>query len=86
MSARELAEQHRQLLEDSGVSDEVARERGYWSATRKAELEALGFKRGQCSVPAPSNPDPRLGRQARQLPDPAGPAAHRLEYRQAGEV
>src|SRR5215217_9157741 len=50
--SRGLAEQHRQLLEASAVSDEVAAERGYWTATRKAELETLGFKRAQCSVPA----------------------------------
>jgi hypothetical protein len=47
-----LAKQHRQLLEDSAVSPEVARERGYRTATRKAELETLGFARYQCIVPS----------------------------------
>ncbi len=50
MSARELLEQHRQLLEASAISAEVAAERGYWSATRKSELEVLGFKRPQQNV------------------------------------
>jgi hypothetical protein len=48
----ELAEQHRQLIDDSAISAEVAGARGYWTATRKAELEVLGFKRFQQSVPA----------------------------------
>lgn len=51
-SKKSLQEQHRDLLEASAISPEVAAERGYWTATRKAELEALGFKRGQASVPA----------------------------------
>jgi Protein of unknown function (DUF3631)/Domain of unknown function (DUF3854) len=50
--ARELHEQHRQLLEASAITDEVARERGYWTATRKAELEQLGFARYQRIVPS----------------------------------
>lgn len=49
---RELLDHHRDLLAASAISDEVAAERGYWTATRKAELETLGFKRAQCSVPA----------------------------------
>jgi Protein of unknown function (DUF3631)/Domain of unknown function (DUF3854) len=52
VSHHDLADQHRQLLEDSAVSTEVAAERGYWTATRKAELETLGFKRYQQTVPA----------------------------------
>jgi hypothetical protein len=47
-----LLEQHRDLLEASGISSEVARERGYWSATKRSELEKLGFKRFQQIVPA----------------------------------
>jgi Domain of unknown function (DUF3854) len=52
MSARELVEQHQQLLRASAIDDDVARARGYWSATRTTELERLGFSRAQRSVPA----------------------------------
>jgi Protein of unknown function (DUF3631)/Domain of unknown function (DUF3854) len=52
MSARELAPQHQQLLGDSAISAEVAAERGYRTATRKAELEQLGFARYQRIVPS----------------------------------
>src|SRR5207245_308936 len=34
------------------IAPEVARARGYWSATKKAEVEALGFKGAQANVPA----------------------------------
>lgn len=40
------------LLAGSGIAPEVAAERGYRTATRKSELESLGFKRGQAIVPA----------------------------------
>jgi hypothetical protein len=49
---RELLPQHRALLEASAIGDEVARERGYWSATRKTELEELGFGRKAQRVPS----------------------------------
>lgn len=48
----DLAPQHRDLLTDSAISDEVAESRGYWTATRRSELERLGFKRAQQNVPA----------------------------------
>jgi hypothetical protein len=47
-----LSEYHRALLGASSISDAVAQERGYFTAIRKAELETLGFKRFQQSVPA----------------------------------
>jgi hypothetical protein len=49
---RELLPQHRALLEASAIGDDVARERGYWSATRKTELEELGFGRKAQRVPS----------------------------------
>jgi len=51
-STRELAEHHRELIEASAVSPEVAAERGYWTATRKSELQVLGFSPAQRNVPA----------------------------------
>ena len=47
-----LAEQHKHLIEDSAISAEVSRERGYFTATRKTQLETLGFARVQRNVPA----------------------------------
>ena len=47
-----LLAQHALLLEGSGIDPEVARERGYRSVSKKAELERLGFGRRQCGVPA----------------------------------
>jgi hypothetical protein len=47
-----LNEAHRQFLRARGVADDVATERGYRSATRKAELEKLDFGRLQQLVPA----------------------------------
>ena len=47
-----LLPQHEALLRDSAVAPGVARARGYWSATKKAEVEKLGFKGGQANVPA----------------------------------
>lgn len=54
MSAGEatLLDQHVQFLCDRAVSDDIARERGYRSALRKSELQALGFGRGQQLTPA----------------------------------
>jgi hypothetical protein len=46
-----LADHHRQLLEATAISADVAAERGYWTATRKAELETLGFKRYSAACP-----------------------------------
>jgi hypothetical protein len=52
MTARTLLPQHQALVDASSISPEVAEARGYWSATSTAELEALGFRPYQCSVPA----------------------------------
>src|SRR5215212_10212345 len=50
---RPLLDHHRCLLEeDSGIAPDVIAERGYWSATTKAELAALGFTPAQQRVPA----------------------------------
>src|SRR5687768_3450685 len=49
---RELVEHHRELIQASAISPDVATERGYWTATTKAELEVLGFSRAQRNVPA----------------------------------
>ena len=48
----ELVPQHQELLRASSISVEVARARGYRSATSKAELKALGFSEKQLRVPA----------------------------------
>jgi len=42
-----LEKQHREFLRVRAVADEVADERGYFSALRKSELERLGFGRVQ---------------------------------------
>lgn len=47
-----MAEQHRVLLAKSGVSPQVAKERGYFTAYEKVRLERCGFGRSQRSVPA----------------------------------
>jgi len=47
-----LVEQHTKFLRDRGVADDVAAERGYQSASRKADLEKLGFGRTQQLVTA----------------------------------
>ena len=47
-----LLPQHLKLLVDSGISPEVALERGYASLTVKADIYRMGFKRAQCNVPA----------------------------------
>ncbi|MGH9938164.1 MAG: DUF3854 domain-containing protein, partial [Blastocatellia bacterium] len=47
-----LAPNHAKLIEDSAVSPSVAINRGYSTATKKAELKALGFKDYQQLPPA----------------------------------
>jgi hypothetical protein len=47
-----LLPHHLQALTQSAISDDVIRERGYWSATKKAELEELGFGRKAQRVPS----------------------------------
>lgn len=51
--ARELSLPHRHMLEvDSGITPGIIAERGYWTATTKQELAALGFSKEQQRVPA----------------------------------
>jgi hypothetical protein len=54
MSAENLAllEQHWEFVRTRAVDDDIARERGYRSATKKSELERLGFGRTQWLIPA----------------------------------
>lgn len=47
-----LAAHHRELLADSAISEEVAAERGYYTATKRAQLADLGFPRAQQVVPS----------------------------------
>src|SRR3954454_16942620 len=47
-----LLPQHKQLLVESGISPEVARQRGYRSVEKKSELRALGVSAAQCRAPA----------------------------------
>jgi hypothetical protein len=47
-----LAPHHTELLRASAISPEVAATRGYYTATKKAELEELGFGVKQRRVPA----------------------------------
>lgn len=51
-SALNLLPHHAHMLADSAIAPEVAKARGYWSATKKAELKRLGFSDAQCCVPA----------------------------------
>ena len=48
----ELAPDHRALLEASGITPGVAAERGYFTATKRTELQDLGFATYQRIVPA----------------------------------
>ena len=48
----ELLSQHLRLIEESAIDPEVARERSYFSAEEKSQLDALGFQPYQLSVPA----------------------------------
>lgn len=47
-----LAPEHAALIKASMISDDVARERGYRTVTKKVELEKLGFGDKQRQVPA----------------------------------
>jgi hypothetical protein len=49
---QDLLPQHAAIIRDSGITPQVAQERGYRSVTKKAELKALGFTEKQCRVPA----------------------------------
>ncbi|HXM55234.1 MAG TPA: DUF3854 domain-containing protein, partial [Candidatus Dormibacteraeota bacterium] len=51
-TGRDLLPVHHAMLVASGISFEVAKARGYWSAVRKSELHALGFGSSQQRVPA----------------------------------
>jgi hypothetical protein len=51
--------QHAKLLEQSAISPEVARARGYVSVDTKSRLEGLGFERYQRSVPGLLIPEHR---------------------------
>ena len=45
------ADHTRMLREESGISDEIIRQRGYRSISDAAELRALGFAPAQCRPP-----------------------------------
>ena len=47
----QLLPQHAKILSESGISENIARERGYWSETNQAALSRLGFARSQCVTP-----------------------------------
>ena len=48
-----LSPEHRKMLtEESGISEEVIRSRGYWTATDPDELKELGFAKSQRRAPA----------------------------------
>jgi Domain of unknown function (DUF3854) len=47
-----LAPQHQQLISNSGISDAVRDQRGYFTVTMKVELTRLGFAAAQRAVPA----------------------------------
>lgn len=51
-TGKQLLPQHHAMLLASAISLDVAVARGYWSATRKSELQDLGFGAGQQRVPA----------------------------------
>src|SRR4051812_30667984 len=51
-STTTLLPHHAALLRDSAISDEVATERGYFSATTIFDLKRYGFAERQCRVPA----------------------------------
>src|SRR5947207_9679006 len=52
MTAPQLLPQHAELITASGISAEVAQERGYRSVSTKAELKELGFGEAQRRTPA----------------------------------
>ncbi|MEE9392630.1 MAG: DUF3854 domain-containing protein [Planctomycetota bacterium] len=47
-----LADNHRQLIDESAVSEAILAQRGYWTATKKSQLSELGFGRSQQRTPA----------------------------------
>lgn len=47
-----LLDHHRAMLEASAIDPDIIEERGYFSAEKKSEVQALGFGRAQCNVPA----------------------------------
>lgn len=47
-----LQPQHQRLIDESAIAPEVALERGYRTATTRAELKRLGFSETQARVPA----------------------------------
>ncbi len=47
-----LSDHHRAMLEASAIDPAIIEERGYWTATTKAELQRLGFGTAQRNVPA----------------------------------
>jgi hypothetical protein len=47
-----LEPNHLQLIRESGISSEIARERGYRTVTTKSCLRKLGFGAQQCNTPA----------------------------------
>ena len=47
-----LLPKHADLLRASAINRRTARERGYWSATRRSELIKVGFSPSQSRVPA----------------------------------
>lgn len=51
-ATRELAQHHRELIEASAITADVAGERGYFTAARRPELQVLGFAPAQRNVPA----------------------------------
>lgn len=51
-ASQQLLEQHRRLLQNSGISEEVITERGYYTATSADELRRLGFAPSQQRAPA----------------------------------
>lgn len=50
--AAKLSPDHRKMIEDSAITPEVATARGYFTATKKAELKKLGFSDSQSLTPA----------------------------------
>jgi hypothetical protein len=51
-----LLPQHKKLIEESGISEDAAGKRGYFSALKKAELKRLGFGEAQLNTPALVSP------------------------------
>ena len=70
-----LLAHHARLLEESGIDPRVARERRFQSVKTKTALAELGFKRGQCRVPALLVPVWDVWGEIVDLPGPSGYAA-----------